>query len=282
MANNFIQSQITDAVLADHHPKSWKSAMNLEQTTILDWRNPTHFANTMSLITQEKDHKCGISYADALSELKAGVGTISDSEYQLIKHKVKESLLKRDLISENIYQGFNYSVAGEVLDIALYVEGNPECYLAPKAVGKTYFYELYINTTVNSHVSDETIQQRIAQILATVELLEQERIYIKLNIVTAITGCNYSGKSDLITIVPIFSHRDIKDIGTLSSICNTRFLRKFMFATMEDIYGNSIDIGYGSAKSLPNCINLSESFDEVKTVESILDTLVIPCKSRSK
>jgi len=234
----------------------------------------------MSDLTQLEDMKCGVPYAQALADLKSGKGTISPANYQLIKHKVKESLLKRKLISENIYRGFEYSVEGELIDVARYAEGNPECAIIPKESGKKFFYELYINATVAYYVSEQTISERLAQILATVELLESERIYIKLNVVISITNCHNVDKPHLLCVLPVFSHRDVKCINSLSSVINERFLRKFIFAAMESVYGDNINSGYGTVCNLPHTLNLSQPFNEVDTAQSIIDQLVTPCKKR--
>jgi len=281
MANLTTQQFITDEPLADYHPQSWLTVLDNESTTMLSFRNTEHFKNTVSAITQLDDIKCDISYADALQELRAGVSTISDNNYQTIKYKVKESLLKRKLISDTIYSGFEYSVSGELIDIARYLAGNPECAIVPKSAGKNYFYELYINSSIPWTVDDEDVQNKLAKILATVELLESKRIYIKINAVFTARNVNRGdGKPNLLITIPVHSYQDIKSISTLSSFINVRLLRKFGFAIFEDLYGDDIADGYGTPVQLPNCINLQDDFDAVSTVESILDELVVPCKPR--
>ncbi len=274
-----IQQHITDNPLARHHPQSWREAMDLDKAVILDFRNRNHFINTMSSVTALDDSRCGISYANALTELKAGTGVIPQAQYDVIKHKVKESLLKKNLISESIYEGFEYTHEGELVDIARFMEGNPQCCITPKSTGKNYFYELYINISVNGNVSNKTINDRVAQILATVELLESERIYIKLNVIDTSINAGNSGKPHCLVIVPIFSHRDHKNIDIMSSIVNERFLRKFMFTLSESIWEDDLDDGYGKALSLPNTINIADSFDCTETASHIIDQLVTPCKN---
>jgi len=267
--------------LADYHPKSWNKNMELDDTCIMEFRNKYHFISAMELIKAKDDSRCEISYEDALKELKQGKGTIPQAKYETIKHKIKESLLKRNLISENIYEGFEYSVEGDIIDIAKYVEGNPECMIVPKSVGKNYFYELYINVSVNWAMSNKEMQHRIAQVLATIELLEQEHIYIKLNVVDTSVNVNCNEEfSHILAIIPIFSHREPKDIHILSAIVNDRFLRKFMFTLSEDLCGDGLNSGYGRARPLDNVINISDDFNAVQTVEKILDELVIKCPSR--
>ena len=273
-----INDLIEPTPLANHHPASWKPLIG--DAVILDFRNREHFKNTVSTITQINDNKCDITYANALTELKQGKGAINPADYQHVKHKVKEALLKRNLISDNIYQGFEYSVQGELIDVARYAAGNPECAIIPKSVGKNYFYELYINASIPWQVSDKDINDKLARILATIELLESERIFIKVNAVVTAFNLSRSTTDDLAIILPVFSHRDFKSIDSLSSIINVRYLRKFGFAIFEHLYGDDLEGGYGTPKQLPNCINLMDDLDECELAESILDQFVTPGKRK--
>ena len=278
-----IHKHVTDTPLSQHHPKSWRtqSTMPLEDSIIIEFRNLEHFKNTMSDLTQKEDDKCGITYKQALLELKQGKPTMLQADYQVIKQKVKESLLKRNLIPENIYEGYKYSIEGELIDIARYLEGNPECMLVPKSKGKHYFYEMYLNISVAGSMPGNEMNYRLAQVLATIELLEQERIFIKLNIVDTSGKVNTGeGKPHLLTVLPVFSHREHKCIEKLSSVANERLLRKFMFALSEALYGDDLSSGYGKPLSLPNCLNIKDNLDVCEVATNIIDQLVTPCKRR--
>ena len=281
MANLITQAQITDSTLADHLPQQWLTVLPESSTTILQFNNIHHFKNTVSLVTQLKDDKCDITYNQALAELKANKGTMSSKDYQVIKDKVRSALLKRNLISEDIYQGFEYTTEGELIDIARFIEGNPECVITPKTAGKNHFYEIHINTSIPWNVTDREVQNKLARILATIELLESQKIYIKVNAVFSAENVNNgSGKENLLITMPIFSHRDGKSIDALSSVVNVRLLRKFGFAIFGDLYGKDIAGGYGRPVKLPHTINLMDNFDECEVAADILDKLVIPCKKR--
>jgi len=278
-----VRKHVTDTPLSQHHPKSWhtQGTMPLIDSTVIEFRNLEHFKNTVSDLTQKVDDTCGVSYKQALVELKQGKPTILQEDYQVIKQKVKESLLKRNLISENIYEGYKYSIEGELIDIARYLEGNPECMLVPKSKGKHYFYEMYLNISVAGSMSGDEMNRRLAQVLATIELLEQERIYIKLNIVDTSGDVNTGeGKPHLLTILPVFSHREHKCIEKLSSVANERLLRKFMFALSEALYGNDLSSGYGTPLSLPNCLNIQDNLDVCEVAANIIGQLITPCKRR--
>jgi len=275
-----IDKYVKDKPLLDNHPKSWLEVID-STWTVLNFNNLDHFKQCVSSITQIEDNACYISYRQALNELVRGVGTIPEQEYKLIKDKVRESLIAKRLISKDIYKGYEYSVEGDTIDVARYASGNPECFIKPKYKGKVHFYELYINISVSSGMQDSVLKSKIARLLATIQLLEEKKIYIKVNVVDTSGNLNTGdGKPNLMLIIPLFSHRQQKSIKTMSSILNERLLRKFSFAISEDIYGENLANGYGTPINLPSVINLSENLDEVRIASDILDQFIKPCKKR--
>jgi len=275
-----IDKYVKDKPLLDTHPKSWLEVVD-NTWSVLNFNNLDHFKQCVSSITQIEDNSCYISYKQALNELVRGVGTIPEQEYKLIKDKVRESLIAKKLISKNIYKGYEYSVEGDTIDVARYASGNPECFIKPKHKGKVHFYELYINISVSSGMQDSVLKSKIARLLATIQLLEEKKIYIKVNVVDTSGNLNTGeGKPNLMLIIPLFSHRQPKSIKTMSSVLNERLLRKFSFAISEDIYGENLSNGYGTPINLPSVINLSENLDEVRIASDILDQFIKPCKKR--
>jgi len=266
----------------DYQPKEWIPIVG-KNTYVLNFRNLQHFKHTMSKLTLKSNSFEQVSYEECVSDLMQGKGLIEPKEYELIKSKVKENLIAKRLISKDIYQGFEYTTEGDTIDVARFASGNPECCIKPKYKGKVDFYELNINTAVLESVSEKTIKDRIARILATVELLEQKRIYIKINAITYSTDVSYSSKfdkHDVCVVVPVFSHKEPKDITKMSSVLNSRFHRKFTFAIRESIYGNNIDSGYGCSGALPKTINIKDNLDECVLAESIINQFITKCKKR--
>ena len=276
-------TEITDTPLLDIHPSEWKATMHPDNTTVFQYRNLQHFKNHVSKISQRENTKCGVAYNIALSEMLAGKPTIQSGDYEIVKQQVKEKLVKRGLISDSIYESYEYTVDGEgVVDVGLYLEGNPECILTPKYSYTNYFYELYISISYDWTVDDETIKDNMAKILATVELLEKEHYYCKITLIFPDQYCNNKGdeKSNLFVLIPIFSHKQPKSIETMSSILNERLLRKFMFAVLENTYGSNLSNGYGSPVSLAKSINVGYNFDPIKFTEDVLAKVVTPCQTK--
>jgi len=267
---------ITDAPLMDIHPKEWHDEMNMNNTTVHEYRNLQHFKSHVATLTQKQDTKCGISYAAALKELLEGTATMSQGDYQIIKNRVKENLLKRGLISDTVYESYEYAVEGEIWDVAKVIAEDPMCCLVPTESYTNYFYELYISVSYHSGITNEEVTENMAKILATVELLEQEHYYCKITLVFPDEGCNEgSGKPNYLALIPLFSHKDTKTIETMSSVLNDRLLRKFFFAVLEDLYKNDLASGYGTPVELSHAI-VPVGLDEVELAKSIIDKVIVP------
>jgi hypothetical protein len=173
-----------------------------------------------------------------------------------------------------VYEGYKYDIDGDFIDIAEYISGNPECMLKPKVSYKNYFYELFISAAYLGGVSDSTIKNNVAKILATIQLLEKEHIYIKVTIVAA-SRDTVEGKKTLVVAIPLFSHKEEKTIESMSSIINERFFRTFIFGISEDMYGKDLYNGYGRTIDLKEAIMLSNV--NVETLaQNIIDKVVVP------
>jgi hypothetical protein len=265
---------VKDSKFLDIYPKEWKKEIKVDDCTILQYRNLEHFKYHMKNIVQRTDMKCGVSYKKALKDMLTGVPVIDVDNYEVIKNSVKNNLLKRGLISETVYESYKYDVQGDIVDVAKIIAEDPNCCLVPNESYKNYFYELYINVSYGGGVEDSNVRDSISKILATVELLEREHIYIKITLLdTSLYVNDGSGKNHLLTIIPLFSHRDIKNIRTMSSVLNERLLRKFMFALSEDYYGDDLSGGYGEPKALTHAINCY-NIDEVELASSIINQVV--------
>ncbi len=265
-------------ILPDLYPKSWEKQLFKQKCDILEFDNIGHFKQYLKKIELNKNGSANrqtVPFATALEELLQGVPVISAKKFSTIKQEVKSILHKRGLISENIYEGYEYDIAGEVIDIAKYIAEDPECMLKPKYKYKSYFYEMFISAAYLANVSDTVIKNNIAKILATVQLLEQEHIYIKITIVAASQNVTSVGDTTLMVAIPLFSHKDEKTIDTMSSIINERFFRTFIFGIREDKYKKNLSSGYGKTIDLKETIRLN-SVDVEKIAQDILDKVITP------
>ena len=265
--------------LSDLYPKAWnKQLENTGQAIdVLEFDNLQHFKmylKDVKLNPGGSANTNSVPFKEALADLVQGKAVMSTASYDTIKAEVKSVLHKRGLITENVYEGYQYDVEGDFIDIAEYISGNPECMLRPKMSYKNYFYELFISAAYLGGVSDETIKKNVAKILATIQLLEKEHIYIKVTIVAA-SQDTVEGERTLVVSIPLFSHKEEKTIETMSSIINERFFRTFIFGIREDMYGKDLYSGYGVTINLENAIKLSDV--NVETLaQDILDKVITP------
>jgi len=266
-------------ILSDLYPLSWRKQLKDtgQQVDIMEFNNIQHFKQHLAQLKLNDKGAADnqkVKFKPALDELIAGVPVINPGNFKTIKDQVRTVLQKKGLISENIYEGYQYDVEGDIVDIAKYVSGDPECMLKPKVKYKGFFYELFISGAYLSGVADKTVADNVSKILATIQLLEQERIYIKVTIVTASTDV-VRGKVTQVVAVPLFSHKDEKTIESMSSILNERFFRTFIFGIKEDSYGKTLDSGYGRTINLNDAVRLNNVNVE-KLATSILDKVITP------
>lgn len=264
---------IEPSTLLDIYPKSWNKTLEPSKTTVFQYRNILHFKHHVKTLTQKDNDKCGITYEKALKELLLDTPTMTEGNYQIIKNKVKNNLLKRGLISDTVYESYHYAVEGDIWDVAKVIAEDPECCLVPTKKYTSYFYELYISVSYPWNIKDSTIVENMAKILATVELLEQEHIYCKITLVMPNSNVSNKGKPHNLILIPVFSHRDPKTIATMSAILNERLLRKFLFAVYEDTYKENLDSRYGLATKFPYTI-IPVDLDECDLCSNILSQVI--------
>ena len=243
-------------VLNDIYPKEWLDCIN-QDLDVIEFRNLNHFK---SYIKDLKPMSHGASdssnrtmpLATAIDNIRRNVPRIESKEYQIIYDQVRSTLIRRGLISETIYEGIEYDIEGDNIDIARYIEQNPECCIKPKKAYDSYFYELYISMAYLSGVRDRDVLEGLSKILATIQLLEQEHIYIKVTVVTCSQRVT-RGTTQMV-LIPLWSYKDYKSIEEMSAVLNEGLFRNVIFAIRENTYGDKLSSGYGSTIDLPKTI----------------------------
>ena len=259
--------------LPDIFPKEWADSLGKSDNIIFN--NLHQFKFIVSQLTQKYDKKCGMSYADALDMLIKNKSDFHKTEQETIRNLVRSNLLKRGLITEEVYENYKYTTDGVQVgvDVGKYASGDPECVMTPNKKYIDFFYELYISISYHCEITNKEVRENVAKLLATVEELERQRIFIKVNVVFPGIACGSTNDANFFSSIPLFSHKEFKDVDVMSSVVNDRLLRKFYFAILEDFYGNDLDDHYGTAIQLPKTLNIGNSFDEIDFFTEIKDTV---------
>ena len=255
-------------------PFEWKRAFTSNDNVLFD--SLDHFVYTVAKLTQKVDDKCGVSYAQALSDITRRKSDFPKEDQHTVRNLVRNNLLKRGLITQEIYESYKYTNGSEGanvgVDIGKYCAGEPDCVLTPSRQYVDFFYELYISISYSGNTPDSYVRDNVAKLLATVEELERKRIFVKINTVLPIEGAARinSESRNFFSLIPVFSHKDFKNVELMSSVVNEKLLRKFYFAVLEDLYGSDINYGYGYTVDLPKTINIGGTLNEVELFESIV------------
>jgi len=263
-----------DTPFPDIFPESW--ANRIGPRDFMDFRNVDHFRHVVSKLTQKDDDQCGISYARSLEMMLKGESDFPEAEQATIRNLVRSNLHKRGLITEEVYENFRYTTDGTQVDVdaGKYAAGEPDCVMSPSVQYIDFFYELYVNISYHSGISDSTIRENVAKLLATVEELERKHIFIKIVMVFPARNVAPSReRTQFMASLPMFSHKDVKSVATMSSIVNERLLRKFFFAILETVYGDELAYGYGNPLELDGTMNIGGTFDEIAFFENVVNTV---------
>jgi len=266
------------------YPQEWKDKLpsNLD---MFEFRNLQHFKLHVSQLRQKEDMKCNISYEDALHQLMHNVATLDVQEYMSIRDTVRKNLLKRGLITNEIYEAYkddttmygskpsmgihttNDAPVMLDVDIGAMLAGH-DCVVTNKAHKyKDTFHELYISISYPYTTTNEQVTENVVKLLSTIEELERQHYYIKLTVI--VVSHNLTDSASSFVTIPIFSHKDHKSISTMSAVVNNRLLRKFMFAFWEDRYQDSLRSNYGTAVNLPKTVNIGGNVEPIKLWENI-------------
>lgn len=271
---SLIRSKFKDDLsLLDIFPEQWKDSLPTFDS--LYFSNLDQFTYVVSKLTQKDDSLCGVNYCTALDDLIHSRSDLTKDETTLIRNTVRENLLKRGLITEEVYENYRYSADGTQvgIDVGKYCSGDPDCVITPSKQYIDYFYELYVNISYSCYVENEEVRHNVIKLLSTVEELERQHIFIKITAV--FPGNNCTAGSRFFSILPLFSHKENKSVEKMASVINDRLLRKFYFAILEDYYGDKLSSNYGTVIQLPKTINIGNELDEIELFEQIKNEVTV-------
>lgn len=258
-----------DLPFPDVFPDVWSQTVGPRD--FMSFRNLDHFRYTVSKIKQKEDNNCGMSYDKALNMLIMGKTDFAKTEQESIRNLVRSNLHKRGLITEEVYENFRYTTDGTAVDFDMgkYANGEPDCVMSPSRQYIDFFYELYVNISYAYYVDNATVRANVAKLLATVEELERQHIFIKVTLVLPIRGCSRGSRGNFMSSVPLFSHKERKSVDMMSCVINERLLRKFYFALLENHYEKDLSGNYGSVIALDGTMSIGDKFDEIEFFEKV-------------
>jgi len=260
-----------DTPLPDIFPDSW--TVHGSKQDFASFRNLDHFMFTVSNLTQKRDDTCGISYKDALSMLLRRQSDFPVEEQESIRNLVRSNLYKRGLITGEVYENYKYDVEGTAVgfDVGKYASGEPDCVITPSKEYTDFFYELYVSISYPYNIANSTVRENVAKLLATIEELERNHIFIKVTLVLPVKGITKLEDIEFFSSIPLFSHKDYKSVQTMSSVVNEKLLRKFYFALFENLYEDKLSGHYGIATDIEGTMNIGNHFDEIEFYKTVFE-----------
>ena len=203
----------------------------------------------------------------------------NENKVEEIRNNVMNNLIKRGIITGTIYEGYKYTLNGEVIDYAQLATGNPNCMMTPIKKYDKWFYELYINMSIPGRIKEEDIEEGAIRLIETIRALEELNIEIKINIVDYSKNLYFTNDDtyeDLLVIIPLLSHAEFKDYIKLMPFILGSFLRGPLFTIAKNSITDreAISSDMGEAIKLKNTVNLWD-LDEVELARGILVDLGI-------
>ena len=250
-------------VLREQHPKSLNPD---NKAWIIQYDNKQEFLVDCRTMPQEEHTKTFLESIGTLPKLDT-------AQIELIKNEVRNKLLKKGIISGEIYEGYTYDVDGLILDVAEFATGNSNCFMTPVKKYDKFFYELYVNMSLPGHVSTEAIQEGLIRLIETIKLLESRNLEIKINVIdygTNVVDRNIidTDKSDVLIIIPLCNHTEHKSYELLYPYFSESMERGPFF---QLAFALNDEQDAGGANKLENAVNLWE-LDEVALSERAIAT----------
>ncbi len=254
---------IKNNILKDIHPQDIKFSDNI---VIQEFDNKFEYMYTL-----KEEGKYKQKVINFFDQVKNGAN-IDEKLIEQIRNQVRNSLIKRGIITGTLYEGYKYDVDGLIVDYAELASGNPECMMKPLKKYDKWFYELYINMSIPWNVEENDINSGAIRLIETIKALEELNVEIKVNVMMAARGMYTSGR-DYIAIIPICNHLEFKDYNLLYPFVTGEFLRGPMFQTMRS--GESVTYNLGYPVKFENALNLWEITEgyEVELAERVLNDI---------
>lgn len=173
--------------------------------------------------------------------------------YEHAPEKIRAFTAKDDALQARNEQGtvLSYDVVGDVLDVGLFLEGDPECfgslsYGNPRGL----FAHILINITAPSYISGDVISHRNERIVRLVDWLEHNRVRTRIHVARLNT--------ETVIEVRVKDYHDPFDLNGLAAATHLDFFRRLCFRVGE--YSETHSYSYG--RSIMVSQNIGGQMDE--------------------
>lgn len=251
-------------ILEEHHPKSLNPDNNC---LIVQYDNKQQFI--LDAYSMDQNNSQVSTFIKSIKNTPE----LDNNLVELIRNNVRNNLLKKGIITGEIYEGYKYEVDGLILDLAELATGNAHCFMNPIKKYNKYFYELYVNMSIPGHVSGKDITEGLIRLIETIKALEELNLEIKINVVDYGIGVvdknkMNTNKRDILIIVPICSHTEYKDYNLLYPFFSEAMERGPLF---QIAYRFNNTKNAGKVKKLNNVVNIWK-LNEVELSERAIAT----------
>lgn len=179
------------------------------------------------------------------NESWAGTKTFAEA-MDLARKGWPEGLAKVKAMAEQIWRvvgqevkklEFNYEVAGDDVDVGRFLTGEPENmmeYIEEPSVGRGKIVHIYVNTVASCGISQETMYNRGAAVLALVDALEKLGFSCCVQTIDAISE-RWSGDKNILRYnVTLREAGEALDMDRLAfALAHASWLRRLIFSAME-------------------------------------------------
>lgn len=214
-------------------------------------------ASHLSSMRDDDDDFSGVSsYDDYLNLLENG----DEDVMRKIKVETGKQVAELGKKYEDVLSAYKFDVSGEFFDVGLVLSGVPESWLQPEFLPEERVQvEIIINGTFSSNVRKEMVIKNSSKILAMIKILEENRVEVKLKIVSCIKRAG--GDKDLYVATDIKDYDEAINYKKCSALLSPTYLRRGMLKVMEMVYGKKLCGSYGSVISNDNFIDLAKEDD---------------------
>lgn len=145
-----------------------------------------------------------------------------------------------------------YDVSGAVVDVSMYLTGEPECMIDYQMTETTRYTTLVVNISEMSDISAEQMNNKAIAIACLIDELESNGVRVEL-IVVGYTHLNKIVANELIQArVKIKSHMEKLSVSQLTGALAPSMFRRLMFAFIEKFWKHgTVPGGYGKLDMKP-------------------------------